>query len=239
MNIDKDTYWFKHDLEPTSDPKIQALISVYGAVGYGLYWRIVEMLHSDNNHCIPLKKYIYIAIAKQMLQTVDFIEKFIPDCVSDFELFYIDNEQLMCKRVFKNIEKRQQIKEKRREAGRKGGEANAKQLLSKVEANAKQNEAEEKRGEEIRDNNTNVLLLPKNEDFIKFVEWQKINTPSLLNMKKPFSEDEFLKLKKKYHYTTIIDMCERMYNNPNITKKYVSAYLTLTKWIKRNETSHS
>ena len=33
----KKTFYFSHDFEPTSDPKIQALISEYGGLGYGSF----------------------------------------------------------------------------------------------------------------------------------------------------------------------------------------------------------
>jgi len=57
----KESYYFSHDYEPTSDPKIAALLGEFGAVGYGIFWRIVEMLHSSKDHQIPKKKYIYSA----------------------------------------------------------------------------------------------------------------------------------------------------------------------------------
>lgn len=62
----KETYYFSHDYDPTGDPKMQAMIGNYGGMGYGIFWRIVEMLHADDNHRLPLKKYIFQAIAKQM-----------------------------------------------------------------------------------------------------------------------------------------------------------------------------
>ena len=82
----KETYYFPHDYEPTSDPKIQAMLGQYGATGYGLYWRIIEMLHSDNTHQLPTKKFLILAIAKQMNSSTDFILQFIDDCVNIFEL---------------------------------------------------------------------------------------------------------------------------------------------------------
>jgi len=41
FNQMKKTFYFSHDFEPTSDPKIQALISEYGGLGYGIWWRII------------------------------------------------------------------------------------------------------------------------------------------------------------------------------------------------------
>ena len=149
----KSTYWFKHDYEPTSDPKIQALLAEYGATGYGIYWRLVEMLHSDEAHKLPHKQYIYIAIAKQMLSKPEQIEAIVKHCIFICELFESDGEYFWSNRVFTNVKAQEELSEKRALAGKKGGlKANAKQN----EANAKQNEAEENRIEENRNQNTHT-----------------------------------------------------------------------------------
>lgn len=84
--------------------------------------------------------------------------------------------------------------------------------------------------------NTNVLvLLDTNDNFLKFLAWQKENTPTLLAMKEPFTEAQFEKLKKKYHYSRIIEICQRMHNYNPLLKKYKSAYLTFINWVKLDE----
>lgn len=173
------TYWFYHDYEPTSDPKIQALIGEYGGAGYGIFWRIIEMLHSDTLHKLPLKNFIFIAIAKQMtanakqsrskIQQIeilpDDIKILVEDCIHLFELFATDGEWFWSDRANRNIEKRAKISLSRAESGRKGGnsKANANQLLSKK----KQTLA--RRGEEIRgeiENNKDFKLkTDANENF--------------------------------------------------------------------------
>lgn len=166
----KDTFWFPHDLEPTSDPKMEAMLSYYGAVGYGIYWRIIEMLHSDKEHHLPFKKFIYLALVKQMQAnakqkenlliiaeiTSDGIEKFIRDCIHEFCLFDSNETHFFVNRVYRNVEKRKNISEVRSISGKIG--ANAKQK----KANAKQILAEEKREEknigEDTINNTKVKI---------------------------------------------------------------------------------
>lgn len=125
----KDTFWFPHDYEPTGDPKIQALIGDFKAEGYGIYWRIVEMLHADTQHKLPLKRYIFLAIANQMQANVEQIEKLVEQCVKIYELFDSDGECFWINRVNRNIEKREEISKKRSEAGKKGQKS--KQLNSK------------------------------------------------------------------------------------------------------------
>ena len=127
----KDTFYFSHDYEPTSDPKIQALLAEYGGLGYGVFWRVIEMLHSDIDHKLPMKQYIYIAIAKQMLADAKQIESIIKYCADVCELFANDGEYFWSDRVLKNIELRQRISDGRREAGRLGGLAKASKCLAK------------------------------------------------------------------------------------------------------------
>ena len=118
----KDTYYFSHDYNPTSDPKIQALIGEYGAVGYGLYWRIVEMLHEEGTHKLPCKNYIYLALAKQMSLDVDTVELVINCCIELCELFNSDGIMFWSERVLRNIGKRNEISTKRSEAGKRSAE---------------------------------------------------------------------------------------------------------------------
>ena len=119
----KATYYFPHDYEPTSDPKIQALLGEYGAEGYGVYWRIVEMLHSDDGHELPMKQYLYLAVAKQMLTTVERVQEIITFCIDVCELFVSSNEHIFSERVNRNVNKRQAMIKQRVEAGKKSAEA--------------------------------------------------------------------------------------------------------------------
>jgi hypothetical protein len=127
--VGKETYYFSHDYEPTSDPKIQALLGEYGGLGYGVYWRIVEMLHSDESHKLPLKQYVFLAIAKQMLTSAEQIQTIITFATTQCELFISDGEFVWSRRVNDNFLHRKEISEKRALAGRAG--AIAKQNLAK------------------------------------------------------------------------------------------------------------
>lgn len=151
----KNAYYFSHDYDPTGDPKMAALIGDYGAIGYGIFWRIVEMLHSDKDHRLPLKKYLYQAIAKQLLDTVkqklviddlpQFVEMLIKDCIETYELFFLDGAMFSSQRVFRHFEKKKTISDLRSENGRKGAIAKQNKNLPFAE---KQNEAKEIKGKE-------------------------------------------------------------------------------------------
>lgn len=152
----KDAYYFPHDYEPASDPKMMALLGKYGAVGYGIFWRIVEMLHSDSNHKLPLKDYIFNALGSQLIVEVEKVKEIISYCIESCELFKSDGEYFWSNRALKNIDKRREISEIRSEAGRIGAiakqkKANAKQTVASVQQNeAKERKGKEKKGEEIK-----------------------------------------------------------------------------------------
>lgn len=141
--MNKESYYFPHDYDPTGDPKMQALLGEYGGLGYGVFWRIIEMLHSDSDHKLPLKQYIYLAIAKQMLTSAEQIKAIICYCIDPCELFLSEADYFYSNRVNSNFDKRAQISEVRSLAGKAG--AIAKQKL----ANA--SKGKERKGKEIKE----------------------------------------------------------------------------------------
>lgn len=193
----KATYYFSHDYDPTGDPKMQAMIGEYGGLGYGIFWRMVEMLHADNSHKLPLKKFFYTAISGQMKTTPEIVEKLLNDCIDVFELFLSDGSFFWSNRVYRNIEDRENVKKIKSNAGRIGGiksgesrkskqnEANAssasqsgsksKQHEAVVEAN-EPNEAKERKGKESINNSlsngngiyADILPPMSKDDFILF-----------------------------------------------------------------------
>ena len=196
--------YFPHEYAATNDPKIQALIGEYGAAGYGIYWRIVEMLHSANSHTLPLKKYIYLAIAKQMLTNAEQIEAMLTACINDYELINSDGVNFWIDRVLRNIETRQEISVKRREAGRLGAEKR------KELAIAKQNQANKRKRKKRKDINTEIPTqingfkkIPHLSDFYS----QQIHVADLYEKENPSAEPDVKEYKKfiayLYDYTNI------------------------------------
>lgn len=168
--------YFSHDYNPTNDPKIQALIGVFGAVGYGVYWRLIEMLHCEKLHQIEQKKYIYIAIAKQLFVDEKQVSEIINSCVNDFELFESDGNVFWCNRVNRNLEIRTNISESRSKAGKASAErrkqksTSVEQVLTSVEQNSTNVNKEKKRKEkETKINKTiNDIMINHNITFEKF-----------------------------------------------------------------------
>lgn len=147
----KESFYFPHDYGAANDPKISALVEEYGATGYGIYWYIIELLHQDEKHTLPLKQYIYLAIAKQMKANAEQIESIVKHCIMVCELFLVKGDYFYSPRVMRNFEKRALISEKRRKAGILG--AIAKQNLAKQskekERKEKENKIKEKRTPDV------------------------------------------------------------------------------------------
>jgi len=117
----KDAYYFSHDSNARTDPKILALISDYGMAGYGMWWVLVEILREQNGYKIKHGKCTWKAIAMQMQSTADEVQKFITDCVGEYELLEQITEENGDRYIYspslaRRMEKLDNIKAKRSQA---------------------------------------------------------------------------------------------------------------------------
>lgn len=185
----KDTYYFQHDYNPTSDPKVQALIGECGAVGYGIFWRIVEMLHEDELHKLQCKKYIYLALAKQMLTSVEQVESIIKNCIDTYELFKTDGDFFWSERVMRNINKRTELSNKRSKAGKMSAEMRKNSTsVEQVSTSVQQNPTKERK---VKENKVNERKEKKEikETISKDIAQKKVDAKASTLTRK----DEFYK----------------------------------------------
>lgn len=244
----KDTYYFSHDYNPTSDPKIQALIGEHGAVGYGLYWRIVEMLHEDELHKLQCKKYIYLALAKQMLTSVEQVESIIKNCIDTYELFKTDGDFFWSERVMRNINKRTELSNKRSKAGKMSAEMRKNSTsVEQVSTSVQQNPTKERKGKEnkVNENKENKEIKEEDiiisdeikklkEDFERFNNWLDTETTFIRKIKTQMTEEQFIKLKKKYNSVQIMETVLHLENYKDAPKRYTSVYLTVKHWLDKD-----
>lgn len=114
----KDTYYFSHDSNALSDPKILNMRCDYGFESYGLYWAIIEMLRNESNYKLPLSKNTFRAIKMQTGTTID-VEQFITDCINEYKgesgngLFNSDGQSFWSESLLRRMKKYETIKEKR------------------------------------------------------------------------------------------------------------------------------
>ena len=216
--------YFSHDYNASLDPKIIALIGDYGAVGYGIYWRVVEMLHSENEHKLPLKEYIYKALAKQMVTSVEQISTIINDCINVYELFIEEDNNFYSKRVLENIEKMEETKEKRSKAGKISAErrknaTNVEQSLTSVQQNLTQSNKEK----EIKENNNKEEIKKEEKkkfsfDFSNFDENFIEHVNLWLEYKKERKEPYKSQKGLNAFYNKLIDYSK---NDPDTAKKII------------------
>jgi hypothetical protein len=188
----KEAFYFQHDYESSNDPKIIALMGKFGAAGYGIYWRIIEILHSEPDHRLKKKQYMFEAIAKQMLTDVNQVIDLLEYACTVCELFEQDEQYLWSNRVLRNFQAREKLSIKRRLAGQKGGKsaknnvnenqnkALGKQMLDfALQKETKEIKEKEIKEKEIKENKIKESMSPEgsrtfseNEDetFLKEVE---------------------------------------------------------------------
>jgi hypothetical protein len=181
----KKTYYFQHDFEAISDPKIQYILAKFGGIGYGLWWRIVEMLHQEDENKLQHKEYIYFALSNQLKCEQDFVKAFIQSCIQEAELLDSDGEYFWSERVLKNVGKMQDIKEKRSSAGKKSAE---KRIENQQVATS------------VQQNPTSVEQNPTKENKRK--ENKKYSKPSLFEVISFFNDNGFTDIGaiKAYNY---------------------------------------
>ena len=150
------------------------------------------------------------------------------------------------KQIDYNNDKYDDIVAKRSEAGKKGM-ANRYQKVTNVTSDNKSNKCYQKvtnvtinDNDNVNDNNINKESTnvdkkesPPKSDYERFNEWLKEHTPNVLKLQRQITEEEFLKLKKKYSYDQIVDILQSMDNYKDAPKKYTSVYLTFLKWAKK------
>ena len=153
----KDAFWFPHDSNARNDPKMSSLRRKAGVEGVGLYWCIIELMRETNGYVVTREDISNLEYDMRVSQ------ENLPEIMLKEELLHKKKDgNIFSKSLLKRMQKWDNIKKKRSEAGKKGGiasgnrrskkKANVKQTLSKAQAKPKQNEAitEQNRTEQNR-----------------------------------------------------------------------------------------
>lgn len=132
-------YYFQHDLTARYDEKISYLCRKYGGIAYGMYWAIVEQLHKEETNKLDFNKRKLDDIATFLKIDVDELIEMIKFAINECELFETDETFFWSNRVLKNIDRMNEIKDARSEAGKASVEA--KKLLKQQQklTNSQQN----------------------------------------------------------------------------------------------------
>ena len=152
-----------------------------------------------------------------------------------------DNLKPVARSIFTLIKPQIDVNNKRFDNGCKGGRPLKKETKEKPINNQQETKEKPNKNYNVNDNNndnkesTNVdkKERPPKSDYERFNEWLKEHTPNVLKLQRQITEEEFLKLKKKYSYDQIVDILQSMENYKDAPKKYTSVYLTFLKWAKK------
>ena len=72
------------------------------------------------------------------------------------------------------------------------------------------------------------------EDFERFNNWLDTETTFIRKIKTQMTEEQFIKLKKKYNSVQIMETVLSLENYKDATKRYTSVYLTVKNWLDKD-----
>ena len=116
------------------------------------------------------------------------------------------------------------------QGGYQGGDGGGSYAPSVQEKEKEKEEVKEKVNINIVSHETKI----KNESFERFNKWLDSETTFVRKIKKQITEEQFMKLKKTYNSTQIMNTILNLENYKDATKKYTSVYLTVNNWLKRD-----
>ncbi len=159
----KDAYYFGHDANAFTDPKIMRLRASLGLEGYGFYFAILELMRNEKDYILDIEDMDFLFFHLGIDQAK--LKQMLSKCLA-VGLFKQEGSKLFSDSFLVRMVEVDKIRAKRREAGRKGGKA--KQSLSKAKAKPKQNAStkgkeskEEKTKEKVikpQEANTNIII---------------------------------------------------------------------------------
>lgn len=117
--------FFSHDSDAFYDEKIVGMRADYGFESYALWWFIIERMRKEKDFKLDYNKKLFRSIKVLTGTTID-VEKFINDCINEYELFVLENDKFYSKSLLNRmnlmIEKQQKKSEQARIAGKKSAE---------------------------------------------------------------------------------------------------------------------
>ncbi len=106
--MSKDTFYFPHDYNARSDPKLRNVLMKHKANGIGIYWCIIEMLYEQNGY---IKLSDIEVIAFELHEECDRIKSVL----QDFDLFRFKDDKFYSDSVLRRLKARKNKSEKNRQ----------------------------------------------------------------------------------------------------------------------------
>jgi len=125
----KDAFYFSHDTNAHSDPKIMILLSEAGIAGLGMYWILIEILHQEPEGKISEEAYKqYIKFYTRISNTTEHDVNRIEQVLNTSGLLSIEDGYVFSRRVFANKNERSNLSLIKQKAGKASAEARKKNI---------------------------------------------------------------------------------------------------------------
>lgn len=157
----KDTYYFPHDYNARTDPKLVKVMSKLGMQGIGVYWCLVEMLYEQGGQ---LKVSDVDTYAYALRTDI----KVIKEILTKYELFTLTGEFYVSPSAVRRLDHRNDIREKNSKNAKKRWEK-ANGIQPQSDGNATALQPESRKGKERKGNKKkeeDIYIIPdsvKNE----------------------------------------------------------------------------
>ena len=161
----KETFYFSHDFNSRSDPKIEEMMMTHGMLGYGIFWGIIEMLAQETERWYLPKQYERISYVLRVDKNV------VQDVVEKYGLFIFDKDNFWNKRLDRYFDQRAKKSQKAREAVAKRWDNVKKKNTNVIQTKYDPNTIKERKGKEKKgkDNTLSGFL-----NSIEFEDFWKI-----------------------------------------------------------------
>src|SRR4051812_23001553 len=103
--MSKESYYFSHDHNSRSDPKMVKVQMRMGLEGIGLYWCVIEMLHEEAG-------YLNIADTDSYAFALRTKPELLTSLINEFDLFKKDQGRFWSETVLRRLERRMEKSEK-------------------------------------------------------------------------------------------------------------------------------
>lgn len=202
----KDAYYFSHDANAHTDPKILKLRMALGWEGYGIYWAIIENLRNQETYSICESEFMFLTLSLAIDEAK--LKQMLSKCL-EVNLLEIVDGKVLSPSLLRRMERADEIRNKRKIAGAKGGKAKA-----NAKATLKQNPSI--KGKETKEKESKVN---KSKPKISFAD---IDLPNFIDRELWIGFMEMRDLSKKKPVQSeraINSLLSKLNNNPNQANK--------------------
>lgn len=138
--MSKDAYYFPHDSNARQDVKILKLRIKHGWAGYGLYWGIIETLRDQDNYAFEADQPELISLAVGC--SIDEITPVLNTCL-EVGLLKKEDGYIFSPSLKRRMKRVDDIREKRRLAGKKRAEQMQEEIKEKTEEKTEESNDEQ------------------------------------------------------------------------------------------------